>query len=722
MNVQADGETPRISVIIPAYNHESYILDAVKSVLEQTWTDFELIIIDDGSTDRTLQVLEGIADPRIRLVRQENRGAAGTINRGIDLAQGQYIAILNSDDLYHPERLARMTQHLDDHPEVMLVYSLVQPIEASGSPVQPTNHAAWQKWYEDALQQIRRDESSLQSLLKYNYVVSTSNIMMRRSFFDSHEAFNERLTYCHDYELLLRVCKQYPVHGLQERLVHYRLHEGNTINQNAFLRHLEVLYCLFTTMDIGALLAKPSLAERSADDLYRGLIENPEINPDLRLSELNAMLETRDRQLQQADTWLRDFQSQSNTYHCQLENLSTQIETKDRQLQEIYASRGWRWLTRFRTLKQRLFFWKNLIPSQVTEGPIEGAYHARIIHPVQKRRPKVMHAIANMMTGGSSRLVVDLIEHLGHRYDQEVMTLFLPRPPQYTGFPCHDFSEPLDIDRVTTFLRDKETRLLHIHYWGDCDDPWYRKVFQAVERVPCSVIENINTPVAPLIHSRVDRYVYVSQYAQNFSPAVKEKAEVIYPGSNLTLFQREGPDISDDTIGMVYRLEGDKLREDSIEVLIDVVKRRPHTKALVVGGGTFFEVYQKQVHDQGVAGQFVFTDYVAYEELPTYYRKLSLFVAPVWKESFGQVSAFAMSMKIPVAGYDIGALSEILGSSECLRNTKAELVELIISLLDDREKRIRIGESNHTRVEALFSVETMVRKYDRLYRQLLGEG
>ena len=758
--------TPKVSVIIPAYNHERFVAAAVESVRSQTLADFELIIIDDGSTDRTLQVLEGIADPRIRLLSQENRGAAGTINRGIGLARCPYIAILNSDDVYHPERLARMTQLLDDRPDVMLVSSLVEPIEASGSPVQPTSeHAAWQKWYEDALQQVRDDEPPLQSLLKYNYVVSSSNIVMRRSFFDSHRGFNERLAYCHDYELLLRVSGQYPVEVLRERLVYYRLHEANTINQNAFLKHLEILYCLFTTMDMDDLLAKPSPAERSAGDLYRGLIENPEINPAIRLSEWNAMLETMDRQLrqahtqlqqadaqlqredarlqqaytqlQQADTWLRDVQSQLKAQQDlleakdrqlyetgqRLENLSAQLETKERLLQEIYASRGWRWLTRYRKMKAFLGIapGKKLRMESRDEKPDSGTYHAKIKHPLNEDRPKIIHAIANVWVGGSSRLVVDLIEHLGHKYDQEVVTYGIPDPLAYDGFPCHDFSRLSSPDTLAAFLREKEANILHVHYWGEDNKPWYEHVFGAADLHPCLVIENVNTPVETYFHDKINRYVYVSEFARKLYGPVPDDSRVIYPGSNLDLFRRLDHDVPDDAIGMVYRLERDKLNEESIDVFIDVVKERPSTKAYIIGAGTFFNLYQEKARAAGVLDNFIFTGYVPYESLPDYYRKFSLFVAPVWKESFGQVSTFAMGMGIPVVGYHVGGLPEMLGSEEFLASSRSQLAGLIVDLLNDREKRIEIGMLNRRRARDLFSVEAMIAQYDRLYEGLLAE-
>ena len=94
---------PKISVIIPLYNHEKYINEAVYSVLGQTFSDFELIIINDGSNDGSEEVVKKIKDKRIKYYYQENKGAHNTINRGIEIAKGEYIAILNSDDMYHKD-------------------------------------------------------------------------------------------------------------------------------------------------------------------------------------------------------------------------------------------------------------------------------------------------------------------------------------------------------------------------------------------------------------------------------------------------------------------------------------------------------------------------------------------------------------------------------------------------------------------------------------------
>ena len=113
----------KVSVITPAFNAERYLADAVRSVLGQTRTDWELVVVDDGSTDATQAVLAAFADSRIRVVRQENRGEAGARNTGLRSAQGEYIAFLDADDLYLDSALTDVVDFLDAHPGVHVMFA-----------------------------------------------------------------------------------------------------------------------------------------------------------------------------------------------------------------------------------------------------------------------------------------------------------------------------------------------------------------------------------------------------------------------------------------------------------------------------------------------------------------------------------------------------------------------------------------------------------------------
>lgn len=112
----------KVSIIIPVYNGERYVSEAIDSVLNQTYKDFEIIVIDDGSKDDTLNILRMYGE-KIRWESQENKGQASAINEGIKMAKGKYIAYLDADDVCLPERLKIQVKYLDEHPDVGLVYA-----------------------------------------------------------------------------------------------------------------------------------------------------------------------------------------------------------------------------------------------------------------------------------------------------------------------------------------------------------------------------------------------------------------------------------------------------------------------------------------------------------------------------------------------------------------------------------------------------------------------
>ncbi|MDE2240223.1 MAG: glycosyltransferase family 4 protein, partial [Rhodospirillales bacterium] len=252
---------------------------------------------------------------------------------------------------------------------------------------------------------------------------------------------------------------------------------------------------------------------------------------------------------------------------------------------------------------------------------------------------------------------------------------------------------------------------------------WYQAALRALRGRSLPVIQNVNTPIAPLMDPVFSAYVFVSQYVfDRFGTAAKASGatvKVIHPGIDLKLFESQSatPD-AQNAIGMVYRLEQDKLNEASIELLIEVVKRRPHTRAYVVGGGSLLQPYLERTEQAGVRENFRFTGYVPYEDLPRWYEQFRIFVAPVWKESFGQVAPFAMSKGCAVTGYDIGALAEILGSHDTLGRDTEETASIILELLDNPDRLTRMGKENHLRAQALFGLPKMIEHYAAVYDAL----
>jgi len=337
--------------------------------------------------------------------------------------------------------------------------------------------------------------------------------------------------------------------------------------------------------------------------------------------------------------------------------------------------------------------------------------------------------LANFMTGGSSRLVVDLMEGLGADYEQRVLTSFVPTPPGYVGAEIAVLTNANADSDFLEALRSANPQLVHVHYWGDCDEPWYRRVFTAAEQLGITVLENVNTPVAPYRSPSVKRYVYVSEFVRDkFGDSTGSGAypeDVVHPGSDLSMFATATEhQQASDTIGMVYRLERDKLDDRSIEPLIRSVQRRPGTRALVVGGGSLLDSFKRQVERAGVVASFTFTGFVTYEALPGLYASMALFVAPVAKESFGQVSTFAMSMGVPVVGYATGAIPEIVDDASLVApaGDSEALAAIIVALLDNPDLRRTIAVRNRQRAQAMYSVHSMVARYREIYASLVGKS
>lgn len=226
---------PLISVIIPAYNHERFIGAAVDSVLQQTVSDLELIVVDDGSTDNTGGIVKGYTDSRLSYYFQENQDAYNTINRGLSLAQGRYIAILNSDDVYAVNRFERLLQFSREQGAECL-FSDVVPISDTGE-VFSDPQFGWNIWHLKNRQYYFSCRDIYRAFLKGNFMVTTSNLFMTAKAMRTVGNFCS-LRYLHDYDYIFRMMLAFPgeVHYLDnEKLLYYRIHSGNTLGEAAII-------------------------------------------------------------------------------------------------------------------------------------------------------------------------------------------------------------------------------------------------------------------------------------------------------------------------------------------------------------------------------------------------------------------------------------------------------------------------------------------------------
>jgi glycosyltransferase involved in cell wall biosynthesis len=202
---------PKVSVVIPAYNAMTYLPKTLDSVLQQTFTDFEVLLVNDGSTDSIESWFTTVNDNRVKLISQANQGLPGARNTGIKEAQGEYIAFIDADDLWEPTKLEKQAHSLDAKPEVGLVYAWTLLIDQHGNSTGTVTAA-------------QAEGNVWEKLLLGDVVGSGSAAMIRRSCFDQVGMFDTELTSIEDCDMWVRIAAHYPFAVIKEVLVYYRQH------------------------------------------------------------------------------------------------------------------------------------------------------------------------------------------------------------------------------------------------------------------------------------------------------------------------------------------------------------------------------------------------------------------------------------------------------------------------------------------------------------------
>jgi glycosyltransferase involved in cell wall biosynthesis len=236
---------PTVSVIIPSYNHEKYVEECIRSVLNQTYQDFEIIITDDASTDRTVEIIESISDPRIKLFKHsKNMGVCIAANNCIIHSSGKYIAWLSSDDAWYPEKLEVQVEYLDAHPEIAVVFGKVKWIDGAGN----------------GLEQFRyKDIYNVENRTRYEWLrhfflsgnsLSLPSSLVRRECFADIGMFDPAYAKIQDFDLWIRICLKYDIFILDQNLIRNRWigdekNESSDTLKNRILVRFEYRHSLF---------------------------------------------------------------------------------------------------------------------------------------------------------------------------------------------------------------------------------------------------------------------------------------------------------------------------------------------------------------------------------------------------------------------------------------------------------------------------------------------
>lgn len=216
----------KISVLIPSYNHSPYIRECIESVLNQTFTDIEILIGDDCSTDNSREIIDSYTDPRIKkFFYSSNCGGSENLNRLIDMSSCEYIAILNSDDYWEPEKLEKQFKFLENNKQYAACFTWVQYIDKYGKKKYPDNNVF--------IQENKTQAEWLKYFLETGNCLCHPSILIRKKVYDEIGKYNRYCRQIPDFILWIKLIQKYPIYIMPELLVNFRW-LGTAANTSGF--------------------------------------------------------------------------------------------------------------------------------------------------------------------------------------------------------------------------------------------------------------------------------------------------------------------------------------------------------------------------------------------------------------------------------------------------------------------------------------------------------
>lgn len=228
------GTSPALSIVIPSYNVAPYIEAAIVSALDQVFTDLEVVVVNDGSTDETPAIIQRIADeradPRLRIIHRPNGGLSAARNTGIEAARGEFIGFLDSDDIWHPAKAQKHMAQLRADPSIGISFSYSAYIEEGGKPTGGFLFA-------------KKTEPTLHDMIRRNHIGNGSTPIVRRACFEVAGVFREELKSCEDYEMWCRILwsTDFRAEAIGEPLTSYRLRDSSlSFNFDKFILNADL--------------------------------------------------------------------------------------------------------------------------------------------------------------------------------------------------------------------------------------------------------------------------------------------------------------------------------------------------------------------------------------------------------------------------------------------------------------------------------------------------
>lgn len=677
-----DRPTPLVSVIIPVYNAAAYLRETIDSVLAQLYPNIEVLVVDDGSTEDLSRIVAAYGD-RVRYVRKPNGGPASARNLGVRMATADYIAFLDADDVWEPEKLRAQIDMLLLHPSLGLVYSTVSEIDRDGRLRSASRG-----------RQQRPSGDIAQALFWHNWI-PTSTVVTRRACFAQVGWFDEarELISVEDYDMWLRIAERYQVMYLEQPLVRYRAHAGG-ISRN---------------------IARSYLGEQLV--IEKAVARNAQRAPYM-------------------SSWLKRRLARV-AFNCGHEYFSINEFANARR--QFWRALGYRPLH-----PKGLCFWAAtyLEPRQV-----EAVRRWRRSQPPADRPQRVAHVLFSLDTGGAEHVALDVLRRLSpERYDRHVVSLTgsgqLVEEFQRSGITVHTLHKRPGVDlrlwlALAAFIRRQRFDVVHTHnitpwlYAGPAAVlagarlvhtehsnllPHQRRLMVAerwLARITRWVVADSDDVRRCLIERQglrarnvvtVRNGIDTGRFAQALEPAQARS--------------RLGLDGAGPVVGTVARLVDIKDHPTLLAAFRQLVEEFPRAVLLMVGDGPLRHALEAQAKTLGIAEQVRFLG--RRTDIPEILPALDVFVLSSLSEGLPLTVLEAMAAGVPVVATDVGALREAVqeGRTGLLvpMRSPERLAAAICSLLRDVSRRHAMGLEARRLARASFDLSDMVYGYETAYR------
>ena len=682
-------ENPRVSVVIPAYNHERYVGEAIQSVLNQTFQDFELIIINDGSTDRTEEEILKFHDPRIRYYSQENRGLSATLNRGIELARGEFFTFLPSDDMMLPEKLQIQTKVLEESKDLGLVFSYPIIIDAQGKEIIDDPIVDWFKTPFDKKEEI------FPALFERNFLCAPT-VLIRKECFKKVGFFDESLKTAQDYDMWMRILKYYDLKIIKLPLLKLRWHGGNLTyrpTEETEMERAKVILNAFKNLKIEEI--SPGLLISGDKENYAEAYER--VAKYVEKSNLLYLIPVSKIYMDMAKRYRGEMKDKGNKYFSELSVFKGKINIL---IETLTLDRGGMENVIYNFVK---YINKDIF--RVVIGIIERGGEV-------ERKCKEMGIAIEKLRENKEECYREVLE----RYCIDVV------------ISHHStFGARLSFEKGIPYIY-----VIHSIY------SWYSE----------DILSDFRRT-----DKYISKYIAVSEYVKNFSimrfNISEEKIRVIKNGIDFDEFSKLpcGKYVDRNTLGLkeddylflnVAAINPLKGQNVIISALKDIKDKYPNIKVLCVGDvldKTYLIFLKEKIKRYGLENNFIILGYS--EDIRPYYKLSDAFLLTSFIEGLPISVIEAIVYRLPVIITDTGGVKELIeniNSAVLLRNcfcdymefdihkikeysrleelpNKGELVDAMLDFYNRRE--FWKQKASMVKISEDFSIKTMMNLYER---------